>query len=156
MKKIKKESLCSREEILETIKNFNFVNDGVLFDEKRGKPVIKVKEKGDKIRISCEMVGGPSKDNGFLIGTYFSGKLTEKNGVTTLRGIILTDPIYHCFMLGLIGFFLYRCISLRGFNIVPVCVAAFGFLLMKDEYKKQGAIARYLARAFRKAECKNK
>ena len=156
MKRIKLESRSPREDVLETIKNFNYVNEGVLFDERRGKPAIKVKEKGDKLRISCEMVGGPSKDNGFLIGTYFSGKLVEKNGVTTLRGIIVTDPIYHGFMLGLIGFFLYRCITLVGFNIVPVCVAAFGFLLMKDEYKKQGTIARYLSRAFRKAEYKNK
>ena len=155
MKRIRLNSAVPRDKLLETVRNFNLVNEGVLFDERRGKPAIKVTEKGDKICIKCEMVGGPSKDNGFLIGTYFSGKITEKNGVTTLRGRILTDPIYHLFMLGLIGFFLYRCIILGGFNVVPVCVAAFGFLLMKDEYKKQGIIARYLCRAFRKAEEKS-
>lgn len=141
--------------LLETIKNFNFVNDGVLFDEKKGKPAIKVKEKGEKIRISCEMIGGASKDNGFLIGTYFSGKLKEKDGKTVLKGTVVTDPIYHGFMVALIAFFLYRCISLGGFNIVPVCISLFGFLLMKDEYRKQGIIKRYLYRAVRKAEAES-
>lgn len=152
MKILRFESHLSKADFLEVIKNNAFVNEGVVFDDKRGKPSINVKEKDGKLKITCRMVDGPTKDNGFLIGTYFKGKITERDGKTTLRGVVVTDPVYHAFMLGLIGFFIYRCITLGGFNVVPICVSLFGFLFMKDEYKKQGIIARYLARAVRKAE----
>ena len=98
MKFIKLESASSRDELLSVIQNADIVNDRVKFDENKGKPIVHVKDNGSLIRIKCEMVGGPNKDNGFLEGTYFLGTLKEKNGTTRLRGVILTAPIYHTFL----------------------------------------------------------
>ena len=142
---------CDRETVLATICDSVYVNDRVQFDEKKGKPKMTVKEKGDSIRIKCEMIGGATRDNGFLIGTYFSGKLIEQNGQTKLKGIILTDPIYPILLCLLLGFFVYQCFALGGFSPVPLIFFAFGIFMMRKEYSKQGTIERYLARAFRKA-----
>ena len=78
MKLIDLSAECERARMLDIIRDSAFVNDRVQFDEKKGRPNIKVKEKGERITIKCEMVGGATRDNGFLIGTYFSGKLVEK------------------------------------------------------------------------------
>ena len=98
------------------------------------------------------MIGGPTKDNGFLEGTYFVGKLTESDGKTRLRGIILTAPIYHTFLALLLAFYVYRCISLTAFNPVPLILLIFSLMMFKKEFEKQGTIERYLKRAVRKAE----
>lgn len=152
MKVVKLESYASRDELLGIIKNSELVNDRVKFDENKGKPLVHVKEKNDWLRIKCEMVGGPTKDNGFLEGTYFVGKLTESDGKTRLRGIILTAPIYHTFLALLLVFYVYRCISLTAFNPVPLILLIFSLMMFKKEFEKQGTIERYLKRAVRKAE----
>ena len=102
------------------------------------------------------MIGGPTKDNGFLEGTYFIGKLTEKNGVSSLRGVILTAPIYHTFIALLMALYVMRCIQLGGFNPVPIILLAFSFMMFKGEFEKQGTIERYLIRAFKRADKVNK
>ena len=149
MKIIKLESNASQSEILDMIKDFERVNDKVKFDENKGKPLIHVKQKGDRIKIKCEMVGGPTRDNGFLEGTSFIGKLTEKNGVTHLRGVIVTAPIYHTILALILALYVYRSISLGGFNPVPLILFIFSIFLLKSEFEKQGIIERYLKRALR-------
>ena len=138
-----------KDEVLNLIKNNEEVNAGVKFDT-RGKPLMKIKERPNgKIRITCEMLGRPTKDNGFLVGTYFSGKLTEKNGETRLRGYLVTAPIYHLILIGFLAWFIVQCFILGGFSIVPPILVIFDILLFKDEFRKQGYITRYLYRAVR-------
>ena len=152
MKVVKLESFASRDEFLGIIKNSELVNDRVKFDENKGKPLVHVKEKGEWLKIKCEMIGGPTKDNGFLEGTYFVGKLTERDGKTRLRGIILTAPIYHTLLALLLAFYVYRCISLVAFNPVPIILLIFSLMMFKKEFEKQGTIERYLKRAQKRAE----
>ena len=149
MKIIKLESNASQSEILDMIKDSERVNDKVKFDENKGKPLIHVKQKGNRIKIKCEMVGGPTRDIGFLEGTSFIGKLTEKNGVTHLRGVIVTAPIYHTILALILALYVYRSISLGGFNPVPLILFIFSIFLLKSEFEKQGTIERYLKRALR-------
>ena len=152
MKFIKLESAASRDELLSVIQNADIVNDRVKFDETKGKPIVHVKDSGKLLRIKCEMIGGPTKDNGFLEGTYFLGTLKEKNGTTRLRGVILTAPIYHTFLALLMAFYIYRCISLNAFNPVPLILLIFSLFMFKNEFEKQGTIERYLKRAFKRAD----
>lgn len=155
MKLIKLSSNIARNELLELIKDSDRVNDKVKFDESKGKPRIHVKEKKDWLRIKCEMIGGPTKDNGFLEGTYFVGKLTEKDGTSRLSGVILTAPIYHAVLAAILVLYVIRCISLKAFNPVPIILLLFSLMMFRSEFEKQGTIARYLARAFRRAEENN-
>lgn len=154
MKIVRFETSAPRERVLEAIKNSNEVNRNVKFDDKLGRPLIKVKEKqgSSRIRVTCEMIGGPSKDNGFIVGTFFAGRLTEKNGRTCLSGILLTSPIYHLLVAAFCIYFLVRSILVGGFTVMPIFVVGFTFVLFKDEYKKQGIIHRFFARAIRYAE----
>ncbi len=152
MKLINLVSSAPRDELLGIIKDHELVNDRVKFDEAKGKPRVYVKEKDDRLRIRCEMIGGPTKDNGFLEGTYFVGRLTERGGRTRLRGVILTAPIYHAILALILAFYVYRCISLGAFNPVPIILLAFSLLMFRAEFEKQGTIERYLIRAFRRAE----
>lgn len=152
MKLIKLDSTVPRDELLDVIRNSELVNDRVKFDENKGKPIVHIKDNGKRLKIRCEMIGGPSKDNGFLEGTYFIGTLKESNGLTRLRGLIVTAPIYHTFLALLVAFFVYRCISLRGFNPVPLILFIFSLVMFKGEFEKQGTIERYLKRAIKRAE----
>ena len=152
MKFISLDFPISKEETLALISDNARVNRNVNFDERRGKPLMKVKDKGEgKIKITCEMLERPTKDNGFLVGTYFTGKLTEKNGGTRLRGIIMTAPIYHLVLIALVVLFIVQCIYLKGFSVIPVIIVIFSLFMFKDEFRKQGYIARYLQRASRRA-----
>ena len=156
MKFVRLDCSASRDELLSVIANSELVNDKVRFDEEKGRPRIHVKEKkGERLKIKCEMIGGPVKDNGFLEGTYFIGKLTEKNGASHLRGIILTAPIYHTFIALIMAIFVLRCIQLVAFNPVPIILLIFSLMMFRKEFEKQGTIERYLIRAVKRAE-KNK
>ena len=154
MKIIKLDSASSRDELLSVIQNADIVNDRVKFDENKGKPIIHLRDNGKMLKIRCEMIGGPTKDNGFLEGTYFLGTLKEQDGTTRLRGIILTAPIYHTFLALIMAFYVYRCISLNAFNPVPIILLAFSLIMFRSEFDKQGTIERYLKRAFKRAEPK--
>ena len=99
MKLINLRSTKAPEELFNAISDNTFVSDGVKFNDNGTRPHMHVKDKGNgKLKIKCEIMGGPTKDNGFLEGTYFLGTLKEKNGTTRLRGVILTAPIYHTFL----------------------------------------------------------
>ena len=152
MKFIKIASELSKDELLRALSDNEFVNGGVQFDgyvpEMRVK---KGKNNPDKIRITCELKNTATKDNGFLVGTYFSGKFKEKNGVTYLKGHITTAPIYHFVLSLLVVFFIYRFITLKAFNPTPVILVIFDLFLFWREFKKQGLIERYIYRAFRRA-----
>ena len=155
MKFLKLDSAASRDELLNVINNSELVNDRVRFDGNKGKPTVHVKDNGKRIKIKCEMVGGPTKDNGFLEGTYFIGTLKESESGTRLRGMIITAPIYHTLLLLLAVFYAYRCISLGAFNPVPLILLIFSIFMFKGEFEKQGIIERYLHRAFKRVN-KNK
>ena len=141
----------SRDEAMSMICDNEKVNRNVRFDDYRGKPLMKIKDKGNgKMKITCEMIGGPTKDNGFFVGTYFSGKLVEKNGRTRLKGVITTAPIYHLALIALVAVFIIQCFKLRGFSVVPPIIVIFDIFMFKNEFKKQGYIKRYLYRAVRR------
>ncbi|MBO5946291.1 MAG: hypothetical protein J6Q69_06750 [Clostridia bacterium] len=155
MKFIKLQTEKARDEVLSILKDNERVNENVRFHDKRGgKPYMHIKEKDDIIRIKCEMVGRPTRDNGFLVGTRFSGRLTEKDGVTTLKGRITTSVIYHTIMLLLAVFWLFCIIAYSAYTLIPLIVfaAAFEFMFFKDEFKKQGYIERYILRAFKRID----
>ena len=156
MKLIDIKTAVSRDELLGVIANSELVNDKVKFDENKGKPRVHLKTRGDRVKIKCEMIGGPTKDNGFLEGTYFVGKLTERNGESRIRGVILTAPIYHTFIVLLMALYVLRCIQLTAFNPVPIILLIFSFMMFRKEFEKQGTIERYLHRAVRRAEQDNR
>ena len=152
MKFVNLRSKLTRDELYSVISNSEKVNERVQFDEKNGRPLMKFKWLGDLLKITCEMIGGASKDNGFFVGTYFLGTLKEKNGETRMKGIITTAPLYHLLLIGFMVFYVFRCISLGGINPIPPILFIFSIIMFKKEFKKQGIIDRYLKRAFRKAE----
>ena len=152
MRLVKYHSRASRDAILDALSSSEQVNARVKFDEKRGRPVMHTKEKRGRLKITCEMVGGPSKDNGFLIGSFFLGGIKERNGETTVSGIILTAPIYHLLLIGFCIYFLIQSFLVGGITLVPLFGVIFTLILFKDEYKKQGIIKRFIKRAVRFAE----
>ena len=152
MKLINVTTEASRESIIGALKDYERVNDGVRFDENIGIPRMKVKEKGTTVRITCELTGRPTKDDGFLVGTYFKGRVVNKGGVNTIKGVILTAPIYHLVLYLMFVAFIFVCISKGGFSVVPVCLLVFDYFMFKLEYKKQGIIQRYISRAVKYAE----
>lgn len=117
-----------------------------LCDRKLGTPLMHLRLRGERVRVRCELTGRPTKDNGFIQGTAFYGRITERAQMCRVRGIIVTEPVFHlCFLALFIGF-LFRCVSLGGFSVVPLCLAVFVFFLFRTEYKKQGILLRYLRR----------
>ncbi len=153
MKFVNLRSSAKREDLLDAIKSSGKVNENVKFDEKAGRPAIKVKEKGSTLYVTCEMIGGAGgKDNGFLIGTFFLGSLKEKDGKSRLRGIILTAPIYHLALIAFCVYFLVRSFIVGGITLVPLLLVGFSYFLYKSEFKKQGIIKRFFVRAAKYAE----
>ena len=152
MKTVRYKSSVTREELIALLRNNDAVNKNVRFDEKRGTPHIHVRENGDKIKLTCEYMGGATKDNAFISGTSFSGKIRECEGGCEIKGVITTAPIFHTVLLLMFAVFIAMCIIRRGFNVVPICLLAFDIFMYKDEFRKQGIIDRYIARAVRRAE----
>ena len=152
MKIIKRFVAVDREKLVDLIKNTDWVNQSFRFDEKKGRPTFKVRERNHRIRISCEMVGGATKDNGFISGTFFSGRIIERDDGVVLKGVIVTAPLYHALLALLTAFFIYRCIQLQGINFVPIIMMVFSFIMFKDEFKKQNLIAAFLSKAIATAE----
>ena len=142
---------ASRDEVINMLSDNERVNKNVRFDESKGKPFVRILENPNgKIKISCQRVGGPTRDNGFIQGTTFKGRLVEKNGETRLKGVIITEPIYHLIFIALIAVFIIQCFKFRGFSVVPPILLLFDIFMFKNEFKKQGIIKRYLLRAARR------
>ena len=140
---------ASKDNVLESLYENDLIVAQEKYDTKSGIPKMSVKQNGDKIKITCEYTGRATKDNAFLEGTYFVGKLTESGGVTALKGIVLTAPIYHAVLAIIFGLFIYRCISLGGISPVPIILLIFSTFMFREEFKKQGIIKRYIFRAFK-------
>ena len=157
MKTINVKTNLPKDRLIALLRNNDFVNDGVKFDEKLGKPFMHIKEKKDsKLRITCELTGRATKDDSFfLLGTYFKGKITETEEGSQLTGYIVTAPIYHLVWAALVALFILQCIKLQGFSVVPICLIAINFFMFGNEYKKQGLIERYIKRAVRRASERN-
>ncbi len=154
MKLVKEIIDAPKEAFLDMLRDGEKTNQNVKFDEKRGKPTMFVKEKGNRIKITCKYIGGNTRDNGFIVGTYFTGSLKEKNGVTVLSGVIWTAPIFHLLMLIMLAVYIAQCIYLGGFSVIPLCLIAFDVVMFWNEFAKQGIIRRYIARAARKCVSK--
>ena len=127
----------------------NLTLDDETFRTAKGRASITVKERGERIKMRCRMVDGPTKDNGFLEGTTFFGSVKERGGVTKVKGIVVTAPIYHLIIIALLVVLVVRCISLGAINPVPIILAIFSVFMFKDEYKKQGFIKRYIFKALK-------
>ena len=138
-----------QEEVFGVLSDSNSVVEAEKFDTSNGKPLMHVKKKEGRLKIKCEMTGRPTKDNGFLEGTYFIGRISEKNERTSVRGVILTAPIYHLFIFALFAYFIYRCISIGGISPVPIILVVFDVFMFWGEFKKQGIIKRYIFRSFK-------
>ncbi len=147
MKRVKQTTKASKERLLSLLYDSDRVNRGAKFNDAKGIPHARIKTKGDMIKIKCEMVGGASKDNGFLEGTYFIGKLREHNGTTSISGFIFTAPIYHSILIVLFAYYLGVCISVGGFHPMPILALIFSIFLFKNEFAKQGIIEWYIKRA---------
>ena len=106
-----------------------------------------VKHSGENLRINCEMINRASKDNGFIVGTFFKGKIRERNGETEIKGIILTAPLYHLIWFTLLALLVWQCIMYVAISALPILFVAFEIIMFSGEFKKQGYIKRYLMRA---------
>jgi len=140
---------ASKEDVLAHLLDNERLITEEKFDTSNGKPKLHLRQNGDKLGIGCEMTGRATKDNGFLEGTYFRGRIIERDGRTTVKGIILTAPIYHFIILLLFAFFIYRCISLGGISVIPIILVIFDVFMFLGEFKKQGIIKRFIFRAFK-------
>ena len=156
MRFIKMEAECTEEVLLETLKNNPKVNEGVKFAEGEGKPFMHFKKTNKTVRMRCELMDRPTKDNGFLMGTYFAGRTKQIGDKTRLYGVILTEPYFHILWLAMVAYFVFYCITHAAFSAVPVCLIVFVYFMFRGEYKKQRRIKAYLARACKRAESENK
>lgn len=147
---------ASREALINSLGENDLIVEQEKYDTTRGTPKIHIKEKGERLKITCEFTGRATKDNAFLEGTYFIGKLIEADGVTRIKGIILTAPIYHTILLIIFALFIYQCISIGGFSPVPIILLIFSLFMFRDEFKKQKIIKRYIFRAFKNTFAKLK
>ena len=138
-----------REELLSNLID----GDGFVLDEKYGKaggrPKMQVKIKDNRVKIKCEMIGLPTKDNGFIQGTAFVGKISEKAGRCALSGVILTEPIYHFIFLIMLCVIIYQAITMAAIPITAIFLVLFNLLMFKDEFKKQAIIKRFIFSAFK-------
>ena len=49
---------ASRDELIEMLKNNEAVNKNVKFNTEKGTPHIHLKENGEKVKLTCEYMGG--------------------------------------------------------------------------------------------------
>ena len=140
----------SKDEIISILSDNDRVNAGRNFDKSKGVPFMKLKTKGDKIRMTCEMQGRATRDNGFIVGTYMSARLKEDDGVTTFKGVIWTAPLYHLIIIALFAYFVFQCIKLGGISVYPILIVIMDIMLFYGEFKKQKMIKSYVLRAMKK------
>ena len=152
MKFVKIRTVAAADELFEMLKDNDATNMNVKFEHKRGTPYIHTNGDCNKLSLKCEFVGGSTKDNAFIEGTAFHGKIKERGGYTEISGIILTAPIFHIILFAMFAVFIAFCIINGGFNITPVCLIVFDLFMYKDEFAKQGIIERYIRRAVRRTE----
>ena len=140
---------ASREEVMASLRDNSIIADDEAFKTKKGRASMSVREKGNRIKIKCRMVDGPTKDNGFLEGTTFWGSVKEKDEVCCVKGIIMTAPIFHLVLFALMALLVIQCIRLGGINPVPIILFIFSIFIYKDEYKKQGMIKGFIYKSLK-------
>ena len=150
MRIVKYKANVTRAELISFLQNNEAVNKNVRFENETKIPYIHVNEKGERVKIRCEYMGGATKDNAFLEGTSFSGKIRECEGGCEISGVITTAPIFHTVLFLMFAAFIVMCIIKQGFSVVPLCLIVFDIFMYKDEFRKQGIIDRYIARAVRR------
>ncbi len=138
-----------REELLSNLLNGESQVAEEQYGDKGGKPKMHVKIKDDRVKIKCEMIGLPTKDNGFIQGTLFLGKISEKSDRCALRGVIFTEPVYHLIFLIMLSVVVYQAITMAAIPITAIFLVLFNILMFKDEFKKQSIIKRYIFEAFK-------
>ena len=141
-----------KDKLLSLLSDNDYVNENVKFFEDNRYPRVSVKEKGKRIKIGCEIMGGAKKDNAFLEGTHLFGRIRDNGESVTLKGVILTAPIYHTILLIFMAIFIGQCFYFGGFSVVPICLLIFSLFMFKDEFKKQRLIYNYVMRAKRRAD----
>ena len=150
---------ADRAKVLANIEDNDRVVAEEAYDTAKGKPKMHVKSKGALLKIKCEMTELPTKDNAFLEGTYFIGRLTQKNSTTALRGLILTAPIYHTVILALLAVIIFQAIIVKGIPLTAIFLVLFDIMMFKSEFSKQPLIKRYIFRALKityKSEIENR
>ena len=152
MKLVNLKCQLSRDELLSVLSDNERVNRGVIFDEKLGRPLMHLKEKGSAIKIKCELTRRATRDDGFLEGTYFKGKIKDTEDGSVISGVILTAPIFHSIIALLFIVFVVQCFIVGGFTPIPVIMLAFDIVMFYTEFKKQGFIFRYILRAIKRGE----
>ena len=152
MKFVKTTLDVSKEQAISLLSDSKYVNENVKFYEDNRYPRMSLREKGQRIRLSCEIIGGAKKDNAFLEGTHLYGKIRETDGGVKLSGVIVTAPIYHLVLLIFMAIFIYQCFYFGGFSVVPICLLIFSLFMFKDEFKKQRMIYNYILRAKKRAK----
>lgn len=140
---------ASRDEVMLVIGDNALVTAEEKYDTANGRPLFHIREKGEGLTVRCEMTERSTKDNGFLEGTYFKGRVSEQDGKTVVKGIIVTAPIYHLILFALTVFFIVQCFIVGGISLVPIIMLAFSIFMFKEEYKKQSLIKRYIFRALK-------
>ena len=140
---------AKREDVYKNLADTERVEAEEKYDASKGTPKFHVKEIGSYIRIKCEMTGRSTKDNGFIGGTSFFGKITEKDGKTRVSGLISTSLIYHIVFIAFFIAIICIGISIGGFSPTAIILVAFDILMFKDEFKKQPLIKRYILRALK-------
>lgn len=149
MKLVNYKITAQRDEVMSVIRDNTRVVEAEKYDTSRGKPRMHITEKGERVKIKCEMTERPTKDNGFLEGTYFIGKVKEREGVTSVKGVILTCPIYHTIFFLLFAFFVAFCFIKGGISPIPFILVAFDIVMFYGEFKKQSLIKRYIFRTMK-------
>ena len=158
MKLVNFKAPISREAVMNALVDDVGTNQNVKFEKLSGKPKFHIKDKGRSVKIKCELmrVSSSKKDNGFIFGTSFYGKIIEKNGITSVKGLITTELIFHTIFVALLASFIVQCFYSKGFSIIPMCLVVFDIFMFREEFRKQGIIKRYIARSLRRAVAENR
>lgn len=138
-----------KETVLANLKDNERVCSEEKYDTAKGTPKFHLKEYGKFLRIKCEMTGRATKDNGFIGGTSFIGRVSDKDGRTRVFGLITTSPIYHLVFLAFLIAAVCIGISIGGLPLTAIILIPFDLLLFKDEFKKQPLIKRYIFRSLK-------
>ena len=152
MKRIHYTVNATPEALLTLVADNRRVNDGIRFPEGTGAPTAEIRSRGAFVRIRCRMVGGASRDNGYLFGTAFLGTLRATEQGSVLSGLIVTEPLLHLAWLAITIYYVIACISVGGINLVPIFLSLFMYLFFRPEYQKQEVLFRYLLRAAKRLE----
>ncbi len=140
---------AEKELVLENLKNNELVVSEENFDLSKGKPKMHIKDKGERLKIKCEMTERATKDNGFLEGTYFIGSLKMEGDTSKIKGIILTAPIYHTIFFIMFAFVIAQAIIIGGIPITGIFLLLADMIMFSSEFKKQTLIKRYIFRALK-------